>query len=246
VEKLALRIKAGEIELMVELWMLCLRYIKYLARQYKGLQLQHYHIAHEDMVQSGYFALVNAVKNFKEGHFVGLLRLTFRDEMFRLYGIKYVKENGVRAFRYPEATLSLDEPIENSDGVDWQSKVNDLLDDYDLAGTYEEKEFREIVEAAVKKLEPREQAVIAERFWFEQSRAQVAITLSFRNEKEVMKVEAHALEKLRDNPSIHALWLAYYFKPTQALGDSSSTNQAPMAEISAAGWMQRLIFEMGA
>ncbi len=173
-EELALKIQAGETELMQQLWEQTEKFIAMKARRYViARELVPGDLGgceFDDLVQSGYFALLAAVGYYRtdmDFKFVTVLNYTLRDAFAKATGMKNSRTKRDRM----RNALSLDAPI----GEDADSTMVELIPDMSTIddGSVEERcvqrlynsQLSEAVESGISRLPERQQKVIRMRYF---------------------------------------------------------------------------------
>ena len=186
-EELAILAKGGDRDAQLKLW-----------NNMRGLAKRKAR-GNEDLLQSGFLALVDALERFspERGSFLACYK-------FALKNAFTVARYGGRGDRFRNDPLhsyvSLDVPI--GDGED-DSALADFLEDKTAAGPFSEIEREECsaaVQAALQMLSKQEREVIRLRYWLDKTQAEAAQELNVPL-SEVKKTEAAALRRLRA-PSI--------------------------------------------
>ena len=167
-EELVIRIQAGERELIVDLWEQVRAFISVMASRRYVLTGGMCGVEIEDLIQSGYFALLNAVESYQESSgykFTTWLAYHLKNAFSEAGGYRTNKRDPL------DTCKSLDEPLgEDPDG--------DTLGDLqaDPVDRMEEKE-REIwleqlqtaLDRAMKELPTAQAETLRRRYWREQS-----------------------------------------------------------------------------
>lgn len=248
-EELAARIRAGETELMADLWEQCRKIIRLLAYRYYALRENHAFVEMADLMQCGYLALAEAVKYFdpeRGAQFITFLKLTYKNEMHRLFNAKITREDGKAKWVFPYAPDSLDAPNNNCKSKEGTGLLERWEDDTDIQQEYEQKEIREIVMQALSHLESRERAVIWGRYYQEKTRKQLVDGVVYRDIWEVGKHENRAMKKLRKDQTLQDLYMAHFYDPRLPSPENHTPESVVIAHEDLTDWMQGLFTEMEA
>lgn len=163
-EELALRIKAGERDLLPVLWEQVRRYVEWQARKTADWLGGGYGVVADDLVQGGYFALLAAVEAYNEKtefKFLTFLKVALRNAFADVAGLRTKK----RKLDPINCALSLEEPIEK-DGDSFT--IADALPDNRAEQAFDEIEQRELLEIiarALDTLSEQQKRVILLRYW---------------------------------------------------------------------------------
>lgn len=177
-EELVIRIKAGEVELISELWLQVEKFVRLRAYNYASGQAWSERcraagITQDDLYCAGYFALEPAVKNYdpEKGAFITLfgfyLRKAFNEEIGMRKSEKEWREK-------PDAlrsAISLEETVyTDKDGSDLS--LEDILEDEqaqkpfnDIEDALYNQTLHNDLEAALNGLRPRDAQVIRDHYY---------------------------------------------------------------------------------
>ena len=210
-EELALRIKAGEIELMGDLWDNCVRLLEKLVwRELIGGKAERAlsaGVTAEDLRQECYFALLKAVQAYDPAAdfmFSSYLRFHVKNAVNKALGLKTS-----RVYDEPlNGASSLDAPISGDDKDD--HTLGYFLEDPESAVPFEEVDHREYIEKlhadiedGLAELTTRQEAVVRARYYGGQTLEQVAAAEGVSAER-IRQDESAALGRLRKSKALEA------------------------------------------
>lgn len=193
-EELVVLIQQGRTDLYGQLWDQVRRYIAQQARrryvQTDGLG----GVDVDDLTQSGFFAVVEAVKRFEPGRgsFVDILELCLRSAFSEAGGYKTSKRDPMLRYK------SLDEPIDGDDpdGSTFLDILKDPCNNYEDA---EQKiyvgQLRRVLDQSISELPIRQNDILYRRFVRGQTLGEVAADLGVSLER-VRQMETSALREL--------------------------------------------------
>lgn len=162
-EELALRIKAGETELMATLWEQVEKYVRMSAEKLARKLANKAAVDADDFVQAGYFALLDAVKYYREDigcSFIGVLSNCLKSAFAECGGWRTA--NGKAMWNNPPK--SINEPI-GYDAEGNELTLEDIIpcdrDDYTAVDdiVYNEQ-LRKAIDAALAEIPPAEAAAV--------------------------------------------------------------------------------------
>ena len=194
-EELASRIQAGERELLPQLWEQVRRFVCKMAPRritaldgLSGVEL-------DDLIQSGFLAVVDAVGYFQpEGEYKFL---TYLDNCLKT---EFARAGGYRANKIDPLCMrckSLDAPLgDEQDGdtlLDFQEDPADQIEDAERRIWLEQ--LRETMNKAISSLPEEQQAVLKCRYWKDLTREETSAVLGF-NGTQAQLYERKALNKL--------------------------------------------------
>lgn len=229
-EELATRIKAGERELLPQLWGQCKKVITLLAIKYRGVMERHAFVDMDDFIQCGYFALLNAVNVYdpaKRFKFSSYLNFSYKRQIYSMFG--NVREGDKRIFPLPATSLNV--MIEN-DGH--ETELLEMLEDENssrFTEDYERNELREIVAAAVNELPERERFVIRQLYFCEKTKTQLVDGRIFNDQFHVARIENTALRLLRRNKALRALYYTHFPAPPSSPDVAKADPAAAAMEV---------------
>ena len=193
-EELATAIQAGQDELYPELWEQVQRFVTQQANRRYWATEGYGGIEVEDLIQSGFLALVEAVGYFDPAggySFLSVLANCLKTAFALAGGYRTSKRDPLNECK------SLDEPIADHEGdtlLDLQADPRDYYEDANRKIWLED--LRGALDSALSKLPQDEAGVIISRFYrgkaYKQISTAAGITLA-----DVRKRELHGLQKLR-------------------------------------------------
>lgn len=205
-EELVLAIKNGDDGLLPQLWEQVRRFIAMLANRYYKKYGNKNGCELDDLIQSGYFALIAAVKYYKPEKgfkFTSYLGLTLKNAFNEALGIRSSKQDRL------DYCTSLDAPI----GEDGDTTLIDMIGDLtpgkaDLEELIVEKvwnqELRAILDEAMTLLSDKQRELLTLHYYFGLGLNQIA---------EMRKCSRQLLDEQRDQ----ALWRIYNSKYRKVL-----------------------------
>ena len=193
-EELVSRIQAGETELFPELWNCTRRFIYQQALRY--LRSCPGRAELDDLVQSAYFAVLDAAENYRAdggGSFLSYLVFFLKREFFTCMGFRSGKHDPLNAF-----PLSLDAPIAEDEGA---ATLGDMIPDpSDTIGTVERKiyleQLRSALDAALDQLPADQREVIVARYYKKLTIDAIA-TEAGESKSAIVSKERKGLEQIR-------------------------------------------------
>lgn len=196
-EELAIRIHQGEAELIPELWEQVQRFIIKKANQYYLLYCENSRCEVEDLVQSGYFALLNAVRYHdpeKGFSFLTILGYSLRAEFALVSGVRGKRD----ALKY---SASIDTPVgsdENSDFADFIADASTVgensVENRALEDLYQQQLHGALC-AGMSLLTKRQREVLHARY-FEQKRVEETAHIIGCSCSNVTHIEQKALAEM--------------------------------------------------
>lgn len=209
-EELALAIQSGETERMGELWEQVEKFIAWNAQRVMPTLGESPTIEVSDLVQSGYFALVAAVKSYNAagGPFLKWLKLYLKSA--------FAETAGYRTSTARNAPLrwavSLDQPI----GEDGHSILGELLPDPKATATLDtiedclyNKHLHDALETALDSIPIQHSEVIRMRYYQGKTLGDISQEKSISKEW-VRKLETKGLRLLKE--SKHACYLYPFYE----------------------------------
>lgn len=214
-EELAIQIQAGRNDLLHELWKQVERYIEKRARYYYTILHGRRGIEVDELINHGYFALVDAVETYdvKISRFI-----TWLDYYLRIEYLKNVycmgMYNGTWSCRPDvlETAISLDAPL--GDDLDDCTLADAIADpEADMADDILEMYYTEQLHAALEEALdslPEMYSSVLRRHYFD-NESQVEIGQSIGISKEAISSrEKYALERIRNKPWIMRKLYSFY------------------------------------
>lgn len=200
-EELAAEIKAGRTELYTDLWEQVQRFVIIKARQCYIVTNGAGGVEVEDLVQSGFFALVSAVRYFdssKGVSFLSVLSNTLKTAFSTAGGYRTSKRNPL------DVCCSLDMPLD-SDDPEGDTLLDLMADPKDYISAQEEKMWRDdlrvVLEDALVSLPPEQKETIYRLFCAQETRSSIAASI-MKPPETVRKWEGAALQRLRQKKKI--------------------------------------------
>lgn len=202
-EELVVRIQAGEQHLMGVLWEQVERLVKWKAHRIMTILNStgiNCGVEFDDLYQSGYLALVAAVKTYssEEGAFSTWLMYYLQTAFAETSGYHTERQKS-DPLRH---CISLDAPLGDEDG----DTVADLQPDSGSTAPFESVEqqmylarLREVLDKALSELPPQLEAVIRQRYFETATFEQIAETLEVSTSR-AQQLEEKALCALREQP----------------------------------------------
>ena len=122
-EELAAAIKSGQNDLMEQLWDQCYFYIKKQAERWAYAWKNRIDFDAEDLIQSGYIALVEAVNGFEpEGSsFIVYLRMHLFTEFQKVVGVRTSKRDAL------DNAISIETPVQGQNDGDREQTIADTI-----------------------------------------------------------------------------------------------------------------------
>jgi RNA polymerase sigma factor (sigma-70 family) len=213
-EELAMRIKAGERDLLAQLWGQNKRNIYFLAIKYRNIIELHSFVEMNDFMQCGYFALVAAVdaynpaKGFKLSSY---LNFTYKKEIYAMFG--NVRNGDARIFPLPATSLNV--TIEHDGNT---TELLDLLEDEasgDITDSLEQVELKQVVAEAISKLPQKQQYVIQQHYFNNKLFTEIADGIKIKDQFQALRIEDAALCTLRRDKVLRALYYAHFDQPPE-------------------------------
>lgn len=210
-EELVERIQKGEQKLMAMLWEQVRRFVakraNFFSFQYDGTSK----VDRDDLIQSGYFALVEAIKTYKPDagcSFIGYLDYYLRNQ-FR-------KEVGIRSSHRDALTkaISLDDSVFDEDDGDTTllSMIRSDSAEAEFDEVVEQLDNARIVDTVRKcmqKLKPSERDVLLQIYIQQRKRKEIA-NLYGVSPQRVNQIHNRALRRLRTMPAVRKIKMDNY------------------------------------
>jgi len=161
VAQLALDAKAGSQAAQERLWLATHRFIEQQARKRLRLADSCTRQLYDDLVQSGYLAMIDAVRVYhpERGAFLTCLGYHLRNQFNEVLGLRTYKDDAMK--RRPE---SLDAPITGADGEEYF--ISDAIADPDSEAAFEEVATADYGEYLSRGIAETSSGDIAEVMWF--------------------------------------------------------------------------------
>ncbi|MDR0863267.1 MAG: sigma-70 family RNA polymerase sigma factor [Oscillospiraceae bacterium] len=199
-EELAVKIQQGDEGLLPELWMQCEQYIKWKARHYiRKYDGELLGCDFEDLVQSGYFAMLNAIKSFAPEmgfKFTTHLKFPLKTSFAEVLGIRTAKRDWL------DYATSLDMPIgEDGDAtlydfVSANMSGADNIEEQIVSSVYT-SQLHGVLEKCLAYLPDVQQNILRQRYYYECSLEQIAKSKELSRER-IRQIESQALQKMFD------------------------------------------------
>lgn len=234
-EELAARIQAGERELISELWEQVRRFVWQQARRRYVLTDGHGGVEAEDLAQSGFLALLEAVESFKpEGEYKFLTYLSY-----------HLKTAFADAGGYRKRTRN---PLDNCTSLDTpvgDDQDGDTLLDFqvDPADPFDEPEQRiwlqqlhKALERPLADLTEEQRETLHLRYWLNQT-LEGSAAASGVDKETVRKRERTALEQIRKRKHQYGLdqfveeWTPYYTHVGVSAFNTTHTSAVELAVL---------------
>ena len=208
-EDLAVRIQEGEDDLIPQLWNQVYRFIRQQARIHMRIANNAYGGAvgyeEDDLVQQGYFALLNAIKYYKAdggASFITILAYTLKRAFSNVRGhtndaLSKAISGDVPAFPDDALTTVLDilpdTDLEECGGVEWLA----------IEDTYQ-KQLHETLEKCLSCLSSQQAAVLRSRYYEEKTVSEIAASYGCTSSN-IGSLERRGLERLYEERHINGL-----------------------------------------
>ncbi|NLU24431.1 MAG: sigma-70 family RNA polymerase sigma factor [Clostridiales bacterium] len=199
-EELATEIQAGKTELYAQLWEQVRRWVACLASRWyrafdgaRGVEV-------DDLISSGYLAMVAAVDTFDtgaDGSFIGWFTFYLKSEFSALYGLKTSRQREDPMHR----AVSLSAPVPGADDLTMEDMVADPVDPYeDPEQAMYLEQLHDALEEAMATIPGNLSDALRRRFYQGQTLSKAAKDIGIAPEN-VRQRENKALRNLR-NPKI--------------------------------------------
>ena len=198
-EELAINIKAGQKELIGELWGQVEKLIKKIAYKYLPADGSNNLYELDDLMQTSYFGFLKAVNDFKSEagyNFTTYLTLHIKNAICELIGLRGHSTKEIKA-------VSLDVPFGEDESL---TLADTIIDDSitDFAEVAAENDFCHIVRNAVNNLPDNQRDIIALHYFNEIPYNKIC-EITGEKLREVRNIEKKAFQKLRINKGILGL-----------------------------------------
>lgn len=213
IEELVAAIQAGDQSLMEDLWGTIVNLIKWKAKRVitsMELLTDTKRIEFEDLVQSGYFALVKALETYKPecGGFTSWFLYYLQTAFAETSGFR------TKQGRMQNRADSLDRPVRNDED---NISLGDCIPDYRAMAVLEQveeveyrRQLREALEAALESVPEVYSQVIHLRFMENQTLAEASAAIGVTAEQ-IRQMERKGLRILRQPKTAAKLAEFYYF-----------------------------------
>lgn len=194
-EQLAVAIQNGNEDLYGQLWEQVRRFIAWKAKKRHVLTRGQGGVTVEDLAQSGYFAMVQAVRYYKplpNYSFLSLLNVTLKTAFSECGGYRTSKKNPL------DDCVSLDAPIgEEDDGSTLEDCIEDPEDKYnDVEENIWTSQLHDELERCMMALTPLQKETIVKRYFEGRTLDSIATEYGVTTEL-IRRREKYALQKLR-------------------------------------------------
>lgn len=211
-EELAMSIKAGHTEDVAALWEQIVKLIQFKAAMWKRAYPDSLPDT-EDFVQSGYFAMMNAVRYYdpeKEYAFTSYLNLTLKTAFAEVVGIRTPKQR----YAAKQHIVSLDAPLGGDDDnnllVDMLADPNATIPFEELEASDEQMMIRDVLEDAADRLLSRKQRMVFDEL-LDTERSITDIAKANGLEKQcVSRLRDEAFWKLKTDAKVNELYSLVY------------------------------------
>lgn len=196
-EELVFAIKGGDTGRMPQLWEQVRRFVAMKAKQYyyTSNELVRRRTTEEDLIQSGYFALLKAIEYFKletTYSFISFLNMTLKTAFATEAGLR----GGAAA---KDAPLSLNAELDDES----DSQLMDVIADINAADTEETavesvytEELHAVLEKALANTTDLQERVLRSLYYFGMSKAEIAETRNCTRAY-IDSIEKEGLSKMR-------------------------------------------------
>lgn len=205
IEDIVLRVQNGETDLMPELWENVHAFIAWRARRLLSAIENRRGVEVDDLVNSGYFALLDAIRTYRrdESGFLSWLSIHLRNSFSATTGFRtQAQKNDTLRF-----SVSLSLPLDDESG----DTLGDILADPGVDGQFEAVEQKIYIEQlrsalldVVDKLPPQQADTIRHRYFEGQTYAEIGKGLEVSTSR-AQQLEDEALRKLRSPEAIKRL-----------------------------------------
>ncbi len=223
-EELALLIKEGHTEYIITLWERVVKLIRIIAYAWKRRRPDNTVVDAEDLVQSGYFAMLKAVEAYDPDTgfaFTTYLHFPLKAAFQEAFGIKTSRQR----YNAQQTVISLNAPV----GTDEDSSpLEDMLADptsevpfEQIERTDEQRMMREMLEdAAARLLNPRQRELLSKLLNTDCSLTEIAVAAN-TTIKRASKIKQDLFWKLKTDAQMQKL-CEYMRNPDAALASSSA------------------------
>lgn len=203
-EEMALRIQAGEKELIIVLWKQVERLIVVMAKRYTHMNKIPAFVDVEDFKQCGYFAMLKAIETFKDERgfkFTTCLSYAMKNTVRDMLGLQSGRGTISRL------TVSLNKPVGEEEDTELQDLIPD--DSIIIGDDLEREEIERVLQEEINKL-PSEQAYVVIQHWYKNRSYQNIADALGVSHVEVRRIARRALQKMGRSCRLFAIFLTYY------------------------------------
>jgi RNA polymerase sigma factor (sigma-70 family) len=200
-EELAIKIQAGEHQLMEPLWLQVKKLIYYLSQRYIAAACLPVYMDMDDLMQCGYLALEKAVtdykpeKGFKFSSYIGF---HLKNAVFDAAGIRRKKQINAD---------SLNEDVFEDGETELIDTIADT--DIDICEEIEYKFLQKVIQEEIDKLDQTEQYIIRQHYFENRTKEAIGKDLG-KTGMRIHQIEFKALHKLKRSQRICDIKEAYY------------------------------------
>lgn len=196
-EDLAMEAQGGDVAAMHELWGRVFRYVAKMARRWTLAFCDLRSTTKGDLINSGYIAMVEAVRTYsrEKGAFLTWFTFYLKKEFLECYGLRRKQPDPLNG------AVSLDRPIKEDDGED---TLMDFVADPDAELpriAAEERiyqaQLHDAMETALEQIPAAYSSILRDRYYRNKSYQEISAALD-TDQKHVRALESKALRRLRD------------------------------------------------
>ena len=160
-DELAIRIKAGERELIPQLWEQVKRLVAFFMTRWSIIYTLSKPVDFDDYMQSGYIAMMDAVEHYDpaKGAFNTILKYYLKNAFRHEAGIRTRKQRN-DALRY---AYSLYIPTEDEDD---SIPMLEIIEDEQASMEFERRELHRLLDALLAKLPKVQRTAIIEKYYY--------------------------------------------------------------------------------
>lgn len=207
-EEYSVLIKQGRSELLPEFWEQIEGFIRYLANRIIHKLPASAGVEFDDLVQSGYFAVLEAVERFDAERgvaFTTILGVTLKTAFAEAAGYRTIRQRNDPLYR--PSTTSLDAPLSAED-TDGATLLDIVPDERDAIASTEEQMFFEQLHNALDEILsnlPQEQSdILKQRFYENKSLNQISAD-DGRPIERIRQIESKAFQNIRKPKNLRIL-----------------------------------------
>ena len=208
-EELAIKIKAGNASLLPQLWKQCEGFIRKEACRWARAFEDRPDIDADDLTQSGYFALLDAVQRFDpgRGYFIPVLAVTLKTAFADTCGTRTQQQ---RQDPLTKSPLRFESPMPGNDDLTFGDTISDPSNCYE---DVEEKMYQEYVSTtchkAVDSLSNRQRDTINLYFYQNLTQKEIATQQGISSQR-VRQIVVDGLRHIRNSRFSPELEEIYY------------------------------------